>query len=128
MSGLHVYPADTMLSKFVRARDLDTCQKCTRTGIPLDYSHFEPRANLRTRFYEDNAVTLCRDCHNHMARHRREHELFMEQRLGEKRFRELLRRINEPLRVKIDPAAEARRLRLVLKGMRRAENVIGRQI
>lgn|SRR3990167_7881717 len=121
MSGLHVWPADGLFSQYIRARDR-ACQRCFLVG-PLDCSHWHTRRDLRTRWDAENSVSLCRNCHNYMARHPREHRLFFEQRLGEERFAALLKRINEPLALKVAPAAEAKRLRELLKAQERSEEI-----
>jgi len=60
---------DDWFSKCVRARDKYTCQNCGRQEGQLDCAHVYGRAKKSTRWSMDNAVCLCRGCHQFYTSH-----------------------------------------------------------
>lgn len=60
-------PADIVFSKFIRTRDIWTCQRCGKKYTPptnaLHCSHYFGRGRENTRFDPLNCDTLCHGCH-----------------------------------------------------------------
>ena len=54
---------DKAFSLYIRARDDYTCWWCGSDNNQMHCSHIYPRRHLRTRWDEDNAITLCAYCH-----------------------------------------------------------------
>ena len=55
---------DKIVSEIVRARGY--CVRCTRTEH-LQAAHIFSRSNMATRFYLNNILCLCPDCHINFA-------------------------------------------------------------
>ena len=56
--------ADTLWSKYIKARAQGKCQRCGRYGNALEAAHIIPRRVLPTRFDVRNGVALCAaTCH-----------------------------------------------------------------
>lgn len=83
--------ADIWFSKVVRTRDNWTCQRCQlpcedNKGY-LDCSHYFSRAMKSVRFDPENAVALCKKCHDYFTqKNEKEHEDFFITRIGKVRF------------------------------------------
>lgn len=61
--------ADAAFSKYIRTRDGYQCRRCNIQFAPgnaqnLHCSHHYGRGDLSVRYHPDNAIALCRDCHN----------------------------------------------------------------
>lgn len=94
MAGIKRDCRDRVFSKYIRTRDGWTCQRChtyyseeRRQG--LDSAHFYGRRNKGTRWDEDNAVSLCRGCHQYFGEHPDLFKAFMFARLGEVKYNAL---------------------------------------
>ena len=89
--------SDTVFSLYIRGRDSYVCQSCGRSktqGYQVQASHYFPRGVEATRFFPDNLTTLCVLCHERMGSKSKtedkEYDLFIKNRLGEKRYKDLL--------------------------------------
>jgi hypothetical protein len=80
---------DREFSKVVRK--LGECERCGNTET-LQCAHFISRANLQIRWDKDNANCFCAGCH--FWSHQRPDGFveFMQQKLGEKRYKALRER------------------------------------
>lgn len=77
--------ADTVFSKWVRARD-GRCLRCATTE-GLTCSHFWLRKHSSTRFDPDNCIALCGTCHADWEhRKNNEYKAFMIRWLGQERY------------------------------------------
>jgi hypothetical protein len=92
---------DMYFSDAVRERDNWTCQRCglvdvngqmTGKSKSLDCSHVYTRKYQSLRTYPDNALTLCRSCHQKMGDRPPEHAQLVQKHLGEVRYQMLLER------------------------------------
>lgn len=93
---------DKVFSKYIRLRDMlpdgdFICISCGRK-LPFSYSqcgHYHPRANMSTRFDEDNCHSECVECNcfeqNHLEGYRRN----LIAKIGEERVLELDKRAKE---------------------------------
>lgn len=87
---------DSKASNFVRARAGWCCERCSKQFAPptvfLQCAHFIIRSHKATRFYPDNLVALCVDCHKYFdGRGKKEFDSFMLRRLGASAYNVLLR-------------------------------------
>lgn len=68
MKTIKIDKLDTLFSKFIRARDNWTCQRCHKRYEPptgaLHCSHFWGRGNKATRYDSGNCDALCYGCHS----------------------------------------------------------------
>lgn len=101
MAGIKRDKRDIVFSHYVRARDGWRCQRCgtyypegQRQG--LDSAHFYGRRNKGTRWDGENAVALCRGCHQWFGEHPEHFKAFMHARLGESRYNALAYRAKTP--------------------------------
>ena len=81
--------ADRLFSIYIRNRD-KFCVRCGKSGN-LQCAHIISRAVLATRYDDENALTLCPNCHINFAH--KNPLLFSEfiyKRLGEKKYWELI--------------------------------------
>lgn len=62
--------ADKAAGDYVRERDRNTCQKCAAQGNSLDWAHVLGRGARYVRHDPENALTLCRKCHEWSERNR----------------------------------------------------------
>lgn len=96
--GIKRTTADIAFSKAVRESFDWECQVCHSYGkhnpAMMDCSHIISRANRRTRFTVDNAICLCRSCHEKMGRNTLEHAALAQDVLGEDRYWALKRKAN----------------------------------
>ena len=87
---------DKVFSKYVRTRDLWTCQRCGSGHLPnsqgLHNSHYVGRGNYSTRFDEDNCEALCYGCHQYLGSNPVLHRDHKVEKLGQKRFDALMER------------------------------------
>jgi len=87
---------DKVFSKYVRTRDLWTCQRCGSVHLPnsqgLHNSHFVGRGKYATRFDEDNCEALCYGCHRHLGSNPVLHKDHKVEKLGQERFDALMER------------------------------------
>ena len=60
--------ADDLFSLRIRARDGHRCRRCG-SGWRLDAAHVIRRGFHAVRWVEENAVALCRGCHDYMGAH-----------------------------------------------------------
>ena len=60
---------DKWFSDCVRHRDNHTCQNCGRQQGQIDCAHIYGRAKKSTRWSMDNAISLCRACHQFYTSH-----------------------------------------------------------
>lgn len=60
--GVTRWPADDWFSKCVRLAAENRCESCG--GEATDCAHIYGRAKFATRWCKDNAIALCRTCHN----------------------------------------------------------------
>ncbi len=79
--------ADKEFSKYIRARDNWTCQRCLKQYNPptnaLHCSHFQGRGKEGTRFEPLNADAICHGCHRYFTAHPAEHYEWQVQRKGQ---------------------------------------------
>ena len=93
--------ADDLFSKYIRARDNYTCQRCHRyfeNGIGLDNSHYWGRGNQTTRYDPDNCDALCRGCHEYAGSGDGRDDWytpFKKKQLGEQRYNALMVRAHQ---------------------------------
>ena len=89
--------ADEAFSLYIRLRD-KRCQRCGKFGtddrngnrvVGLDCSHYFGRWMEGGRFHPDNAVALCRGCHQQWEKDKDDYRAFMIKRLGENGFKML---------------------------------------
>lgn len=90
---------DALFSLVVRMRDKWTCQICHKTfgGYPapgLEAAHCYSRGHYTTRFELDNAMAVCTWCHKFSDKSlhnmgQKYTERIFKKRLGEKKFKEL---------------------------------------
>jgi len=92
------HKADILFSEYIRKRDKWTCQKCGTVYHPksagLHCSHFHSRAKWSVRFDPENCCALCAGCHFYFTGNPAEHVAWMEERLGEDRYKALLIKAN----------------------------------
>ena len=62
--GIKRYAADKIFSKVVRERAGNLCEICQRRQA-TDCAHIQGRAKIATRWSLDNALGLCKHCHDH---------------------------------------------------------------
>ncbi len=62
--GIKRYSADRIFSEVVRERANHLCEICQRRPA-TDCAHIQGRAKIATRWSLDNALGLCRHCHDH---------------------------------------------------------------
>lgn len=87
-----------MWTKYIRIRDMYTCQKCGRVYPVgncrnLGVSHFWGRGRENVRFDDDNCIALCTlPCHDYWGHGegRKEYEEYMIKRLGQEGFEALM--------------------------------------
>lgn len=70
--------AGKLIGDHVKERDNHTCQRCSGPGT--DWAHIVGRGQRYVRLMPDNAVTLCRSCHDWFGEHPAAFELWMEER------------------------------------------------
>ena len=85
--------SDILFSKYIRARDNWTCQRC-HTKYPeshrgLHCSHWQRRGKENTRHDPENTIALCMGCHLLWEGPTEEYTAFMEKRLGTERLKAL---------------------------------------
>lgn len=118
---VRIDPLDTLFSKYIRLRDKGICQKCGKyIGMTqgLHCAHFFGRANQRTRFDPENAVSLCFGDHQYFHAHPLEFTNWYKARLGEQVFDLLTARANLN-HFKIDREAIGLYLRAKIKEIER---------
>lgn len=95
MFKIKLRPTDRMFSKYTRAKDYYTCQRCRRTYEPnsrgLGCSHYWGRGRENTRFDPENCIALCTGCHRIWGHGdgRDEYKRFMIEKLGQEGFDKL---------------------------------------
>lgn len=84
--------ADKLWSLAIRARG--ACEKCGRTPpeVTLQGAHIVPRRYLKVRFDLDNGLCLCASCHGYFTHFPIEFDLFVNEHVGETKYRELRER------------------------------------
>lgn len=99
MAGIKRDALDAVFSDCIRERANYTCQRCqkyypegNRRG--LDCAHIYGRAAKVTRWHPDNAVCLCRGCHQYFTSHPCEFDAWVRRQLGETRYDMLRERFN----------------------------------
>ena len=100
MGKAKIFPSDREWSKFIRTRDMWTCQRCSKQYDPptsaLHCSHFWSRGNWSVRFDEDNTEALCYGCHSYLGGNPVEFHKYYLEKLGQERFDALEKRKNTP--------------------------------
>lgn len=95
--------ADVLFSNYIRERDNWHCvyrKMCTgnidfrENKAGLHCSHLFGRAKRTVRFDVDNCDSACFKCHAYYEDHKPELEEWKKERIGEKRFNQLLLRAN----------------------------------
>jgi len=106
---------DKDFSRFIRARDKWTCQRCGKykarvkdngeiVAPGLDCAHFKGRRKVSTRFDPDNCDALCSPgCHQYFHEHQAEYKQWKRLRLGGVEFAMLEARARK--HVKLDKQA-----------------------
>ena len=61
-AGVKIWPADKWFSLCVRLAADNTCENCS--GQATDCAHIYSRKKFTVRWSKDNAIALCRECHN----------------------------------------------------------------
>jgi len=82
---------DAVFSKRIRARDKWICQRCRKqhkkNSQGLHCSHYWHRADMGTRWEDDNCIALCYGCHRRWEGDKQGEYLdFMMDKLGEQRY------------------------------------------
>lgn len=88
---------DAAFSDAVREAADWTCQRCMRPfperkGQDIHCSHFFSRKYLSTRWFPDNAASLCASCHSIVSDDHHEHVRLFERLLGSTRYQWLIER------------------------------------
>ena len=100
MGKAKIFPSDREWSKYIRTRDMWTCQRCSKQYDPptsaLHCSHFWSRGNWSVRFDEDNTEALCYGCHSYLGGNPVEFHKYYLEKLGQERFDALEKRRNTP--------------------------------
>ena len=100
MGKAKIFPSDREWSKYIRTRDMWTCQRCSKQYDPptsaLHCSHFWSRGNWSVRFDEDNTEALCYGCHCYLGGNPVEFHKYYLEKLGQERFDALEKRKNTP--------------------------------
>lgn len=91
---MRIDPLDSLFSHYIRLRDNYTCQRCGKYSKLVQCAHFIGRIIKSVRWDEDNACTLCIECHNYVDTHKEEKKAFFKQLLGEEKYNSLLSRVN----------------------------------
>ena len=98
MGKAKIFPSDREWSKYIRTRDMWTCQRCSKQYDPptsaLHCSHFWSRGNWSVRFDEDNTEALCYGCHSYLGGNPVEFHKYYLEKLGQERFDALEKRKN----------------------------------
>jgi len=98
MGKAKIFPSDKEWSKYIRTRDMWTCQRCSKQYDPptsaLHCSHFWSRGNWSVRFDEDNTEALCYGCHSYLGGNPVEFHKYYLEKLGQERFDALEQRKN----------------------------------
>ncbi len=108
--------ADILFSNYIRDLHNHTCEVCGRMGkvggeivCRMEASHYIGRAKRSVRFDTENVRCLCSNCHSRMGGYKRdedgEYDIWMQNKLGEKKYRLLVIRGNLPGQ-KMDKAKE----------------------
>lgn len=88
--------ADQVFSKWIRARDKYTCQRCLKqypgNSQGLHCAHCFGRRFESTRFDPDNCLALCFGCHRLVDEDHSEKIALWKKRIGEKAYERLERR------------------------------------
>ncbi len=86
---------DGIMTKIVKARDKNTCQRCG-SYLPnsrgLHNAHCFSRGRWNTRFDLENCDAACYGCHRYWDSHKTEHRAWKIKQLGEVPFYALERR------------------------------------
>lgn len=90
---------DKLFREFVKLRAKNICERCGRSDIKRETSHFYGRRMKSVRWNEDNAAWLCFVCHRYFDEHHYEHSEWFKKRLGEERFEKLTMQANTLYRV-----------------------------
>ena len=93
---------DAVFSNYIRERDKWCCQRCgkaynkhnSNARRALHCSHFHGRGKWSVRIDPENAVALCRGCHQIFTSYPDDHVSFFKKRLGIKKYRALRERKN----------------------------------
>lgn len=102
---IKVNRADKLFSDFVREKAGWKCEKCGKVCkvnganiAQLDASHYFVRSKWNVRYDLDNVHAICNSCHRRMGEYRNdesgEYDLWMKEKLGDKRYKLLKLRAN----------------------------------
>lgn len=69
MSAIRRDNLDKLFSQWVRARSGWHCECCNSADGQLDCAHIVGRRNRQTRWDDQNAICLCRNCHQYFTDH-----------------------------------------------------------
>lgn len=72
--------ADRLAGDYVRERDQNTCQRCGVYGLSLDWAHILGRGARYIRHDPENALSLCRQCHERTESRRAEFNAWLDER------------------------------------------------
>ena len=98
--GIKRRQSDILFSKLLRAKRNYTCEKCGKRHEPnsmnLGVSHYRQRSREVVRYDPQNCFALCNiPCHNYFENNPREHDKFVEKKLGKKEYHALLLRAEQ---------------------------------
>jgi len=98
MGKAKIFPSDRERAKYIRTRDMWTCQRCSKQYDPptsaLHCSHFWSRGNWSVRFDEENTEALCYGCHSYLGGNPVEFHRYYLEKLGQEKFDALEQRKN----------------------------------
>ena len=101
MGGIKRDKYDALVSDITRQRAKWSCERCSKqytdptTRGGLHCSHFKGRGNASTRYDLDNLDSLCFGCHNFLGADPPAYTEWKRNKLGEERFKSLLKRKEE---------------------------------
>jgi hypothetical protein len=90
---------DSLFSLYIRTRDNWTCQRCGKKQ-PLKSrgyhcAHIEGRGKESVRWDEENAVGLCKGCHQYIDSSHFRKEQFYISKFGKEKYNELRKRASK---------------------------------
>ena len=93
--GIKRRQSDILFSKIIRAERNYQCEKCGKRHEPnsmnLGVSHYKQRSREVVRYDKKNCFILCSiPCHQYFENNPRDHDKFVEKKLGKKEYNLLL--------------------------------------
>lgn len=101
--GIKRYAADKWFSLCIREAADHTCESCGRGAT--DCAHIFGRADMSVRWCKDNALALCRHCHDYFGQHPLDFSELIDAKWPDRRTRIQVKR-----RGKLNNTPETRRL------------------